>query len=401
VHYIAPEQAMNSAMAVPQSDMYSLGIVLYEMLTGRVPFDDQSAMSVALKHLSDPPPPPRKYNPDISPELEAVVLRTLDKDPERRYADGNAFVQALETAFGILDEDEHTRRVVMPEWAKEVEKPAEPPVTITPEPTPRPDIPQPVIASGKDDTLAPRKPAPWWSANQLWKLGMIGGAALIVIGLLLMSGLGGGNSGTPIAVVNASPTTAAPTRAVVVAVDRTDVPTERPTSRPTTARSTAVDQPTVRPTTRPSAIPTNAPTARPALVGAAAARLVYDADMFLLINDSGDVMDLSGITFVQVVEEGDDLIFPTRRWNGGGAPIDALPPGDCFQIYTTNVVVGDTPANCHVRHKWDQTSFPRWFWISDNPDIIFEIRREDRVLAECRIGDGECVVDIPASSEDD
>src|SRR5687768_3168543 len=97
-HYIAPEQAISSANAVPQSDFYSLGIVLYQMLVGKVPFDDPSAMSVALKHLSDPPPPPRLYNPTIAPEVEAVILKMLEKEPSKRFENGDAFMRALEAA---------------------------------------------------------------------------------------------------------------------------------------------------------------------------------------------------------------------------------------------------------------------------------------------------------------
>src|SRR5688572_17939471 len=79
-HYIAPEQAVSSAKAVPQSDLYSLGICTYEMLTGKVPFDDPSAMSVALKHLNETPPPPHLFNPDLTPEIEKVIFKILDKE---------------------------------------------------------------------------------------------------------------------------------------------------------------------------------------------------------------------------------------------------------------------------------------------------------------------------------
>jgi serine/threonine protein kinase len=100
-HYIAPEQAVSSAKAVPQSDLYSLGIVLYEMLAGRVPFDDPSVMSVALKHLNELPPPPTMYNPDLPPAVERVIMRVLDKDPTRRHATGGELVADLERAFRI------------------------------------------------------------------------------------------------------------------------------------------------------------------------------------------------------------------------------------------------------------------------------------------------------------
>ena len=75
VHYIAPEQAISSAQSVPQSDQYSLGIVAYELLTGRVPFDDASAMSVALKHISDPPPPPTELK--RSSLIRRIIQRAL------------------------------------------------------------------------------------------------------------------------------------------------------------------------------------------------------------------------------------------------------------------------------------------------------------------------------------
>lgn len=100
-HYIAPEQAVSSAKAVPQSDLYSLGICAYEMLTGRVPFDDPSAMSVALKHLNDPPPPLRDIVPSLSQEIEAVVLKALEKDPEARFPTGAMMVQALNRAITL------------------------------------------------------------------------------------------------------------------------------------------------------------------------------------------------------------------------------------------------------------------------------------------------------------
>src|SRR5690349_1961358 len=97
VQYASPEQAQGQPVS-PRSDLYSAGIVLYELLTGRVPFEGESAVAVALKQVSEPPVPPSQLRPGISPALEAVVLRALEKDPARRFASADEFVAALEAA---------------------------------------------------------------------------------------------------------------------------------------------------------------------------------------------------------------------------------------------------------------------------------------------------------------
>ena len=100
-HYIAPEQAHRSADAVPQSDLYSLGIMLYEMLAGQVPFDDPSPTAVALQHVTLDPPPPRQVNPELSQDIEAVILKALSKSPEDRYQTGQALLEALAEAMDL------------------------------------------------------------------------------------------------------------------------------------------------------------------------------------------------------------------------------------------------------------------------------------------------------------
>jgi serine/threonine-protein kinase len=99
--YLSPEQAQGHAVSEP-SDLYSVGIMLYELLTGRVPFDGESAVTIALKHVNERPVPPSMINPAVTPELEAVVMRALEKDPLRRYPDADAFIAALEHARATL-----------------------------------------------------------------------------------------------------------------------------------------------------------------------------------------------------------------------------------------------------------------------------------------------------------
>ena len=97
VQYLSPEQAHGQPVD-QRSDLYSAGVVLYELLTGRVPFDGEAPVSIALKHVSERPVPPSQLRPGIPPALEAVVLRALEKDPAYRFQSAEEFIAALENA---------------------------------------------------------------------------------------------------------------------------------------------------------------------------------------------------------------------------------------------------------------------------------------------------------------
>lgn len=98
-HYIAPEQARSSANAVPQSDFYSLGVILYELFTGVVPFDDPVPTAIALQHIMKEPTPPHVINPDLPPSLETVIMKALAKSADERYQTGEALTSALRRAM--------------------------------------------------------------------------------------------------------------------------------------------------------------------------------------------------------------------------------------------------------------------------------------------------------------
>ncbi len=98
VHYFSPEQARGGITA-EKSDIYSLGIVLYEMVTGKLPFSGESPISVALKHLQEPLPEPRQVNPAIPQSVENVILKALVKDPTLRYGSAREMLDDLETCL--------------------------------------------------------------------------------------------------------------------------------------------------------------------------------------------------------------------------------------------------------------------------------------------------------------
>jgi serine/threonine-protein kinase len=96
--YLSPEQAQGLPVDA-RSDLYSIGIVLYELLTGRPPFDAESAVTIALKQVSDTPVRPRELNPAVPPALDTVTMRALRKEPAERFQDADEFIAALESAL--------------------------------------------------------------------------------------------------------------------------------------------------------------------------------------------------------------------------------------------------------------------------------------------------------------
>jgi eukaryotic-like serine/threonine-protein kinase len=180
--YLSPEQAQGEAVSAA-SDLYSIGIILYEMLTGRVPFDGESAVTIALKQVNEPPIPPSAYNGAVSPALEAVVLRALEKHPALRFQDADGFIAALEDARGAAT----TAQLAPTAFAA---APAGPPTMIEP---PSEAYPYPA------EPLPPREQRDrgrwWW-----WVLALLLVAGAVVAGALL---LGGGKQVTVPTVVGA------------------------------------------------------------------------------------------------------------------------------------------------------------------------------------------------------
>ena len=97
--YVAPEQAMDYQDVSPQSDLYSLGCILYELVTGHLVFESDSPLSLAMMHFSQDPIPPSHYVPDLPPAVEAEILRALAKDPQRRHPTARVLMEGLRQAW--------------------------------------------------------------------------------------------------------------------------------------------------------------------------------------------------------------------------------------------------------------------------------------------------------------
>ena len=175
--YLSPEQAQGHAVTA-ESDIYSIGVMLYEMLAGRLPFDGDSAVSVALKHLSEVPPPLSTMRPDVHPVLEAAVMRALAKDPAQRYPSADDFAAALEAArveLGAAGDGGHDTAVFAPV-----------PVPMTPEE-------EALAAEAAEEAYVPPagEPEPQEEKRRRWPLFTIGLMTLALAILLIVLAVSG------------------------------------------------------------------------------------------------------------------------------------------------------------------------------------------------------------------
>lgn len=271
--YIAPEQVMSSAGAVPQSDLYSFGVVLYELLTGSVPFDDtDSPLNVAMLHMTEPPPSPRKKRPELSTAMEALVLRALAKEPSKRFASGAEMAEAFAQAL-LLPDLAHLPTTYGEENIQETKK-----LKAVTKPT-LPAIPAAVVAAETQTAVAPTPPPSTRSRrrrSRLWVLGIAGLLLTAIIAGVWFSGLYK-NGWTLIAT---APTATAPATAVLPTAtfspSETPMPTETATSSATAsaiATQTVPNSPTPVATPVPTAeveptavVPTTQPTTEIAVI---------------------------------------------------------------------------------------------------------------------------------------
>ncbi len=249
--YMAPEQWRGDPVDA-RTDIYSLGIMVYEMVLGRLPFTGDTPFTLMYKHFNDPPPAPRAVNPDIEPSIEAVILRALAKDPDDRYQSADQLAEDFARAVASLPTGLAPRPKPVPDDRTIIGDEVAPAARTTPPPgetilPDRPGTPKatPRTAFAPDAQAAPglRPAAPTTgvAAAPPARRGMnplvIGGAVIGVIAVIVIAALvltSGGDNGKKVVIQPTSTETATPTDTPTA----TDTPTDTPTPTPRTTSAT-------------------------------------------------------------------------------------------------------------------------------------------------------------------
>jgi eukaryotic-like serine/threonine-protein kinase len=196
--YLSPEQAKGGEVD-QRSDLYSLGVVLYELLTGKTPFEGDTPVEIAMKHLSNTPKPPSELRKDIPPELDMVVLRALAKDPDARYQSADEMEGDLDrVARGLpvaaVTVDTATQVMRRPP-ATPVESTAA--TMIAPVPGAARDVPPPIVE--EEEHVGHERP--WWA----WVLALLFVLAAVVAGIFVWQELSGSKATIPVQLYTGQP----------------------------------------------------------------------------------------------------------------------------------------------------------------------------------------------------
>ncbi|MBE2197540.1 MAG: serine/threonine protein kinase [Anaerolinea sp.] len=422
--YIAPEQAIRSAAAVPQSDLYSLGIILYEMLTGSLPFDDASPTSLALMHVNEDPPSPRYFNPHINPEVETVLLRALRKAPEERYQSGADFMDALELALQV-DEGSlpgQARRPPLP--AQSETGASQSPPTLS-----RVSVLEKiawqsgldtVLGEAADPAAAENGAVPTAVGRRFRQILIL---LTLVTAVLLLLLLNRANSvdeqeqtaaaiatapGIIVTIADATATfavgaAATQSPAAALAATLTDDPaTLRPSFPVTSTAATELVTATTIPTTLTTSTPPVAVTTAVPFSGTAVPfsgppiRFLYDQHSFYAWNPGEAPIDVHSLSFVALDQDGQttSYAFRGRMWAGF---YQTLETDSCDAIEPMEAPVYLRPSACTL---YNATVTPPLnsrliFWTPRPGITAFRVMWNGQTIGDCPIVAGICELNLP------
>jgi serine/threonine-protein kinase len=452
-HYISPEQARNSANAVPQSDLYSLGVIAYELLAGAVPFDDPNPTTLAMQHIMAAVPSPRAFNRDLSEQIEQVLFRALAKTPEERYPTAAALVAALGQAVDAMKQ--HPVRVTT------ADLPPLPPGV--PPPPPRRLSMQTALdkvnqelaltnAKGQALTRSPGVDKAGVYRREYGQPGrrtgwlsyvLAGGGALLAlaaISILLLNFLRApasvptsptlpaertpaGTNTAWLALTNQSAVAIVPTNTLLsmseatltmpapttVAPSRTPSATPSNTAVPTSVPPTSTTAPTRPPTIAPTALPTLPPPTQvimtqpqPATPAAPTVAypdgrlfvLIWDDRVFYAANRSGQKVAVSSISIERLLTNGQPAErYAGNRW-AGYYPYSE--PNKCLILKIQgsyhNLPRNDCPYgyNSEINAQTGEV-----FWTAADGSIEFRVLWNNSEVGRCEIAKQRCEVRFP------
>lgn len=391
--YMAPEQGLGEA-GDERSDIYSLGVILYQLMTGKLPFEADSPLALILKHVNEPLPDPRQLVPDLPEALARIIVKSLEKDPANRYQTAIEFAQDLSAL------DEHGN-MPTPIRAPGMDTPARRQATLPPT--------KPVVLSTERHhrlnapanlkTSTPTTPPtpvalPARAEGRLRPLSVLG-LALGTAALVLIAFLAFGRENTALGGLFREPSPTPPpiTATAVAAIAETPVsstpnsePTEIPAReqlstatatrvRPTTATAPPTLTPTVpatsTPTPSPSATPTPSATPSPDMTGTAA--WAFFATQAAATPTPNMTLTLAACDFEYIVAQPEDYNQPPAFSDVGNPRLVPANENFSFDLVLENVGDCDWPEGTRLSYNAD---------LTENPDATVNLERVQEVCEE-------------------
>lgn len=382
--YISPEQATDSTAVVPQSDVYSLAVMVYEIVTGAQLYDGPHPIEVALAHVTGTPTPPRAHNPAIPVSAQNEILKALSKEPAQRHKTASEFIQALKTAYSTeaiaptpvmtdVPMIEDSNPSILDGWDRPAARPlTAPTVKDAIRPAIQASIPSPApVASDSSATpvFSQQKPRSYLPYG-------IGLVALVVVGLALAILGGGGGQDATLPAATATQETVAQVQ---------------PTQQAATEEAGSTDAPVVV---------TESPTEPSAPAGQVTLTLRYNPGALVLVNESEQTVIISDLIFKSVSGTDED------RFVSDGKLGTTLIPGACLLFKADN---GTVPSdwNCNSSTATILNT-PEMFWFANTTeDTQFTALSGENAAGQCetvgravrRLDAVECRIDWTALAD--
>jgi serine/threonine protein kinase len=426
-HYISPEQARNSGNAVPQSDLYSLAVIAYELLAGVVPFDDPNPTALAMQHIMAVVPSPRAFNQNLPEQIEHILFKGLAKTPEERFQTGAEFVVALAAALRAMAQQ--------PARVSTADLPPLPPGIAPPDPrrlsmqTALDKVNQEMAltkAKGQSVTRYPQTAASRdhrrRSSGWLPYLVAIVGAlvALGIIGFLVIGSIGSATmpTSTTVPITATLSIAAVPTTTSTQPPLATPIPTSQviqpsitkslvpPTAEPATLTNVPpTESPTtISPTIAPTTIPTTILATIPPTIQLTAPSsegqpitLIWDDNVFYLANKGNQRFPMGNIAFERVLKSGGFAnVYSGSRWARYSPAYPYVEPRKCVILEAPGKGARYLRDDCPLGQNAEiYATRGELFWTTDAASDEFRVLWNNQEIGRCAIAQRRCELRIP------